>query len=693
MEEIQMTSVAKATTLEDALAAWDRSKVADAVAEAESLRLQAVERFPIQAWPEMPLERYALGTDQSEDSYCYWLEFRTRMVGSISGGSAHKHLMFRQRSDGRWSYPTGFADEQGAWRAIRAAFVQAFELAAGRSFADIDALQLAGGPALRTKSIYLYFPDELLPIFSTAHLQHFIRHLGREPDAGGAVTLNRSLLELVRANPAFRDWTGHEVMRFLYDWVDPHDTRRIVKIAPGQRARLWEECRRGGYISVGWTEVGDLRQFAGKDDFQKRFVELYSSGPAAAGSQVRKASELWTLMELEPGDLVLANRGTSEVVGIGTVVAPGYQWRPELSDHKHTVSIDWTDTRPRRIDPVPSWATQTVAPIGAERWQRIRAARGRPDEELPVLDPLHLDIRAALLARGQVILYGPPGTGKTYVALQFAKWLQLHPLDDSQVSTEREPAVVEVVTFHPSYSYEDFIEGYRPVDGAVEGLRLELVDGIFKKLCERADKERSRPHLLVIDEINRGNIPKVFGELITLLERDKRDRLETLPSGRTFSVPPNLYVIGTMNTADRSIRLLDAALRRRFAFIEVAPNHALLEGASIGTMRLDQFLQSLNRRILTEAGRERLVGHSYLLRSGAPLTDAQEFSRVFRQELLPLLEEFCFDDYARLQRIIGSQIVDAEEQQVDGSLLNDPDRLVAALANHLRAGATDSSTT
>jgi len=205
-------------------------------------------------------------------------------------------------------------------------------------------------------------------------------------------------------------------------------------------------------------------------------------------------------------------------------------------------------------------------------------------------------------------------------------------------------------------------------------------DGVFKALCDRAAADPGRPYLLIIDEINRGNIPKVFGELITLLESDKRGQPVTLPSGRTMIVPANVYVIGTMNTADRSIRLLDAALRRRFAFAELTPDISALEGSQVGPVRLDGLLTELNSRILQEAGRERLVGQSYFLQDGVPITDPEEFARVFRQELVPLLDEFCFDDYAKLVRIIGSDLVDVEAQQLNAEALHDPDRLLVALA-------------
>ena len=164
---------------------------------------------------------------------------------------------------------------------------------------------------------------------------------------------------------------------------------------------------------------------------------------------------------------------------------------------------------------------------------------------------------------------------------------------------------------------------------------------------------------MLIDEINRANVAKVFGELITLLEMDKRGLLVTLPQSKeSFCIPPNVYLLGTMNTADRSIKLLDAALRRRFAFIELMPDVELLRGAKVGTLALDDFLEELNRRIAKTEGREKQIGHSFLLEGDEPITEPDEFARRFRQEILPLLQEYCYDDYSALASYIGAKLVE-----------------------------------
>ena len=200
---------------------------------------------------------------------------------------------------------------------------------------------------------------------------------------------------------------------------------------------------------------------------------------------------------------------------------------------------------------------------------------------LPPLDQFSSRIEAILRRKGQVVLYGPAGTGKTYRALAVANEpAARHAFRKSfanlTVSESKTVAggdgLVRVCTFHPGWGYEDFIEGLRP-----KTLNGEMVfeprDGVFKRLCLDATEQKDRQFFLVVDEINRGDLPRIFGELLTTIEYDKRERQITLPvTGSLFSVPRNVFLIGTMNTSDRSISLMDTALRRRFGFVELMPD-------------------------------------------------------------------------------------------------------------------------
>jgi len=209
-------------------------------------------------------------------------------------------------------------------------------------------------------------------------------------------------------------------------------------------------------------------------------------------------------------------------------------------------------------------------------------------------------------------------------------------------------------------------------------------DGLFKRVCRAATADPQNPYVIIIDEINRGNVPKIFGELITLIESDKRGMPITLPqSGETFSVPANLSLIATMNTADRSIHVLDAALRRRFGFVELLPDPSVLAGASIGSLPLDEFLSELNGLIRVHVGREKQVGHAVLMNADQPIRSTEDFGLAFRYELLPLLQEYTYGDYADLAALIGTDIIDVEAQIARVEILDDPELLVRALASHL----------
>jgi 5-methylcytosine-specific restriction protein B len=291
---------------------------------------------------------------------------------------------------------------------------------------------------------------------------------------------------------------------------------------------------------------------------------------------------------------------------------------------------------------------------------------GSAIEPPPPLEGIARQVVDMLERKRQVILYGPPGTGKTYhaerIALEIVARQNFNCLP-SQLSDRQRDAVygrdgadlfIATCTFHPMYSYEDFIEGYRP-DG--EGFALE--DGIFKRMVTASQAQPGKRFVLIIDEINRGNIPKIFGELITLIETSKRGTTSSLLplSKEPFSVPDNLLVIGTMNTADRSILLLDTALRRRFGFKELLPEPHLLRTGSIADTTLSTWLRALNRRIVEQLGRDGhnlQVGHAYLMPSGKPAVTLSRIGEIVRDELWPLLQEYCYEDPGKLANILAA---------------------------------------
>ena len=309
-----------------------------------------------------------------------------------------------------------------------------------------------------------------------------------------------------------------------------------------------------------------------------------------------------------------------------------------------------------------------------------------------------------------VIFYGPPGTGKTYTtakrAVEICKTESEEELTDytevmKRYNELKEKNRIEFITFHQSYGYEEFIEGIKPVvsneDDESEDesennkesktnikiendIKYDVVDGIFKKFCDNArkaiiethdNKENKEPYVFIIDEINRGNISKIFGELITLIETTKRAGKEEcistkLPySKEEFTVPDNVYIIGTMNTADRSIALMDTALRRRFKFEEMLPNYDLLKDIFVEDggvkVNIGAMLKTINERIEYLYDREHTIGHAVFLELKEN-KNIDKLENIFKKSVIPLLQEYFYEDYDKIRLILGDNAKDEDEQ-------------------------------
>jgi GTPase subunit of restriction endonuclease len=293
-----------------------------------------------------------------------------------------------------------------------------------------------------------------------------------------------------------------------------------------------------------------------------------------------------------------------------------------------------------------------------------------------------------------VIFYGPPGTGKTYTtakrAVEICKTESEKELTDYSEIMKRynelkESNRIEFITFHQSYGYEEFIEGIKPIVSNEDDesdsensqeIKYKIVDGIFKKFCEEARKSKEKePYVFIIDEINRGNISKIFGELITLIEPTKRSGKKEcistkLPySKEEFTVPDNVYIIGTMNTADRSIALMDTALRRRFKFEEMLPNYDLLKDIFVedkGTkVNIGAMLKVINERIEYLYDREHTIGHAVFLEKMENEKidiDINKLENIFKKNIIPLLQEYFYEDYEKIRIILGDNAKDEDEQ-------------------------------
>lgn len=445
---------------------------------------------------------------------------------------------------------------------------------------------------------------------------------------------------------------------------DGVQTVRYWLYAPGERACKWEEFYARGIMGLAWGEVGDLTAYANKEDLKAQMLQTYPE----KGAQKNDIHALWQFAkEIKPGDVIFAKRGTKEIIGRG-VVTGDYVYDADADHYPNVREVRWTDKGTWSLDePWPVRKTLTEITDYPVRLARIEALFEEEEDTFDgeeILRPLteysvekflgevYMDreqygaIMGLLRAKKNIILQGAPGVGKTFAAKRLA-YSMMGVKDASRVM---------LIQFHQSYSYEDFIEGYRP-----SGAGFELTKGAFYSFCKKAADDEENAYFFIIDEINRGNLSKIFGELFMLIESDKRGssyKLQLLYSRELFYVPENVYIIGMMNTADRSLAMLDYALRRRFAFMELRP--ALdSEGfrdycAGLDNPRFEALVRevvALNKEIAEDEslGEGFCIGHSYFCNMDADTCTDAALASIVDYELIPMLKEYWFDEPGKVR--------------------------------------------
>ena len=448
---------------------------------------------------------------------------------------------------------------------------------------------------------------------------------------------------------------------------------------PGEGAARWEEFRTAGIMALNWDRIGDPTSYPNEEAVIEALEAGYGDWggrPTGAAGMIRDFT-----YTMRPGDVVYARRGPTEIIGRG-VVRSEFRYDNARPAYRCVRDIEWTHVGSwpleqrigrlmlqRLTENTKYTPDQLNALIGIEDSHSPSSADERlgnndldeADEHYTSTDFLDevflsledLDQMLGLLRRKKnLILQGAPGTGKTFAAKRLAYAL-MGETDDSRV---------EVVQFHQSTAYEDVVVGLRPT---AEG-GFAAAEGVFARFCRRAAADPGRDYVFIIDEINRANISKAFGELLMLIEAEHRGEALRLPvSGELLSVPKRLHIVGMMNTADRGLALIDYALRRRFAFFEMRPalDHPgfLRHVEAVGSSRLEALVdvvRRLNQRIAEDEalGPGFQIGHSYLcLPAGNPENpggmDADVTSMV-RYELEPLVREYWFDNSAAMDESI-----------------------------------------
>ena len=488
-----------------------------------------------------------------------------------------------------------------------------------------------------------------------------LESLFRDRNASGASTASARAQGVGDSSQAKK----HELQHWLY--------------TPGEGAARWDEFRTAGIMALNWDRVGDLASFPDKESLLDALYTHYGDW----GGRPRKAADsVWDYIHaMKPGDIVYVRRSFNEIVGRG-VVRSNYRYDEDRSSFRAVRDVEWTHVGSwpleqrigrlmlqRLTENTKYTPDQLNALIGIEDSHSsasVDERRGNndldeADEHYTSADfldevflrPEDVEQMLGLLRRKKnLILQGAPGTGKTFAAKRLAYAL-MSQTDDSRV---------EVVQFHQSTAYEDVVVGLRPT---AEG-GFAAAEGVFARFCRRAAADPGRDYVFIIDEINRANISKAFGELLMLIEAEHRGEALRLPvSGDLLSVPKRLHIIGMMNTADRGLALIDYALRRRFAFFEMRPalDHPgfLRHVEAVGSSRLEALVdvvRRLNQRIAEDEalGPGFQIGHSYLCLPAAgpenPAGTDADVTSVVRYELEPLVREYWFDNPSAMDESI-----------------------------------------
>ena len=417
----------------------------------------------------------------------------------------------------------------------------------------------------------------------------------------------------------------------------------------------WMECQQKEIMVLGMDNIGDYSQYDSKESLRQELISTYDNST----SRKNQALMAWNFAnKLAINDVVFAKRSNT-LVGKG-IVTGDYIFDDSRQEYKNIRTVKWLQIsewehpgksvakRLTDITPYTDYIEKLITIFTPDELDDVDT---QPEVDYPeyssadFLSDVYMSeqdyetLVNVLKMKKNIILQGAPGVGKTFTAKRLAY----------SIIGAKNPDRVQMIQFHQSYSYEDFIEGYRPTENG-----FTIKKGSFYKFCKLAEDDDENDYFFIIDEINRGNLSKIFGELFMLIEKDKRGiELQLLYSDENFSVPPNVYIIGMMNTADRSLAMLDYALRRRFSFFTMKPGFNTIGFQTYqDSLKSDAFkkliscIKQLNSKIAADIslGEGFCIGHSYFCGLTAKTATVRTLTSIIEYELIPLLKEYWFDE-------------------------------------------------
>ena len=433
-------------------------------------------------------------------------------------------------------------------------------------------------------------------------------------------------------------------------------------IACGINSNQWDNFKNNNLIAIGWDNLGDLSKFKSKQEIFDKLKDERSEGDPDPRNDALCCYDFVNSMKVN--DLVFVKKGTSKLVAYGKIIGD-YKYDENLSEYRNIRSVEWINIKENEIDPITGKTLTNFNkyPETVEKYLKLMANDNNKDLELNELkdtffsEEFFNNIIDTLKVKKNIILQGPPGTGKTFISKKLAE----------RITGKKEN--IFSIQFHQSYSYEEFVVGYKPNS---EG-NFALQKGSLIQICEKAKQNENENFVMFIDEINRANISKVFGELLSLIENDKRgpeNAVKILYSENdiNFYIPSNLYFICAMNTADRSLKMVDYALRRRFSFFEFKPEFDkpefknFLKDKNVNAKTIDRIVNNIskvNQQISDdnfELGDGYCIGHSYFCPKGnsSDSFGDQWYEQIIEYEIKPLINEYYFDKPDQAKELIDT---------------------------------------
>lgn len=595
----------------------------------------------------------------------YWIETRTYNLGSIWGGSSYKLGIFKYQqrktkvwderltSDGIYAWHSEYnkPTSSEAFEVVKKAIITIATNAQSGNFEIINTITELG-EEYKWKIAFLYSKKDCIPIFKKKDLVTLAKYFGMKKANKASISKLQSVIISEQGQKDIFEFT--EELQNILKELKKESTKKDMDTPKETNYNIdkqyWWLVASPKIWSFSKMKVGEIQDYTlyNENGNPRRIFQNFvnaKKGDIVIGYEANPVKQIVAIAEIDTpsdGQHICFKKVESLQYPIDYA---SFKDAPELK------SMEFIQNKNGSLFKVAPDEYEYLIDLIRESNPKEENKQLKPYTQENFLNEVYMSeedytkLRLLLQNKKNIILQGAPGVGKTFSAKRLA-YSMMGDIDESRI---------EFIQFHQNYSYEDFMMGYRPnEDGG-----FELKKGVFYNFCKRAQSNPDKDYYFIIDEINRGNLSKIFGELLMLIEKDYRDtEIKLAYNGEMFCVPSNLYIIGMMNTADRSLAMIDYALRRRFSFYEMTPGFDT-EGfkkyqESIGNDKFDNVVNaivSLNQDITNDdsLGSGFCIGHSYFCSSKPKDINDLWLENIVEYDLKPMLREYWFDNDSKYQ--------------------------------------------